>query len=332
MTSLTFVKSSLCLLFAVTVVAPVQADTIILKNGKQIEGIVHDDGGPSLEVKTDCMDMAIAREQVKEIRRESPPYFFMKSAEASFKAGDYPAARAAYKQALDLDPKNSVALKQIEVIDSLPMRRQVNDDKVRSQQAIARALAQAEAMIDRALDDEALETLKMVLEKDPKNVKALQLASETSSRLFSRMKVPESLVETYLTRLKALKPDEPSIVAIRQSINNFKEKQKLTMANDKKILYAEIVKAHEAKKYDVRLVNKIDRLLEMAPDQATKDKMAEVRKAALDAGVGRMSISVTSSTDYKAAPEGAPRIQESNAAPVAPTPIQSTYYRPGAFQ
>lgn len=308
------------------------ADTIVMKNGKQLQGIVRDDGGARIEVKTDNMDIWVDREQVLDVRRESPPDYFLTQGLAKLNQQDYEGARAAFKQALDMDPANEVAIRNLEALNAMSMRQRRAAELRRRDTTVQQLVAGAHDLADRALDDEALEALEVAVEKDPANREALELATDVAARLWMKYKVPESTVTKYAEALAKLDPDNEQVAHARQMIEAFKNRREVLREQDMKRLYGEILQAHNAREYDYRLMNKIERLLEMQPDDKTKQRLAQIQAAAREAGVGRIAITSTSRLEYRAAPGAAAATPAAGSGAVRPAPSgPAPYYNAEIF-
>ncbi|MCX7015973.1 MAG: hypothetical protein NTW86_26030 [Candidatus Sumerlaeota bacterium] len=297
-----------------------RADTLILKNGKQIRGVVRDiPGDKKIQVKTDSVDMWIDREQVAEIRSDSTPDFVRQGDEKAA-AGDVAGARAAYRQALDLDPKNDRAKQALAKIDALSPEERKPVDPAAAQAQAKDLIKQARNFLDRASEVEALEALAHALELDPANVEALMLAARTSLKAWSELKVPANVFAGYIQQLEKTDPQNREITVLKEQKATLDEKRKMSVAADRQRLFDEIQSADHLKKYDGQLLIRIERLMEMDPDPAMKARLEEIRKTAEAAGAGKIKIGVSSSIRAVPAPAapGAPK------APAPPSPPTSS--------
>lgn len=270
------------------------ADIVFLKSGKTVEGILRDDGGPAIEVKTDQLDFWIGRDQIERVQRESPAEFFVRKGDEKIKANDLVAARKSFLSALEAEPENPTARERLNAANALLSRKELTQQQMDHARSVQKMMDEAARLKDQALEEEALVLLNSVLEKDPHNIQALAMAAELTFTAYTKFKVPESLLVERVARLEARKPDHPKIKEIRAATAAFKEKRKMKQEEDRQNLYAEIMKAHKAKKYDYKLLSKIDRFIEMKPGPQLEIRMNEIRKAADDAGIGRLPLKATS--------------------------------------
>jgi len=301
------------------------ADTVILKNGKQINGVVRDiPGDKKILVKTDSIDMSFDRDQVAEIRSDAKPDF-ARQGDAKAAAGDVQGARAAYRQALDLDPKNEQAKLALAKLDSLSATASKPADPAVVQAQVKDLVKQASDLLDRASDVQALEALTRALELDPQNVEALTLACRVSLKAWAEMKIPTAIFDGYIQQLGKVDPQNKDLALFKQQKASLEEKRKLSVAADRQHLFDEIQSADRQKKYDSQLLSRIERLMEMDPDAAMKTRLDEIRTAAEQAGAGRIKIGVSSSMRVATpAPAGAskslaaPKPQAAPKSPASP--------------
>jgi len=298
---------------------PLPSDTIVLKNGKEMNGVVRDDGGPRILIKTDQMDVWIRRDQVAEIRIESPPDIFVRQGDQKLAQGDLVGARAAYRQALDMDPENEKARQALQKIDAMGQEERAAADKGARQAQALSLLRQARDMLDKALLDEANEILAQAAQLAPDNPDVLLGAAKAALTGWSVGKLPQTTFGQYLAQLEKADPNNKEIPILKQQKATLAEQRKLSLPADRESLFQEIMRAHQAKVYDGRLLNKIELLLEMQPDEESKAKVLEAQAAAQQALAGKAASPASSPAQSQPAEPQAP----ASSAPAQTQPLAS---------
>ncbi|MCX7626337.1 MAG: hypothetical protein N2Z21_09030 [Candidatus Sumerlaeaceae bacterium] len=102
-------KVTLWLGFALSLSAMVQADVVILQDGKRQEGIIIKDvpGDKTITVRTAAGDLAIPRDKISSIQRESAAESYAHIAEQYLAQNEIVKAYETYKKAAEADPNNT---------------------------------------------------------------------------------------------------------------------------------------------------------------------------------------------------------------------------------
>jgi tetratricopeptide (TPR) repeat protein len=275
------------------------ADVVVLRNGKELHGLVEDYGQERIRIKTEALDMWLDRSQIQEVRRESPADFHAWRGDAKRAEGDVAGALDAYRRALGADPDHPAALKAVAEIEAQQTRHVAASHAAGQEVDTQALLEQARDMLNRALKDEALEILAVAVERDPRHVEALALAADASLSAWSDFKVPEKIYQDYLKRLESVAPKHPSIAAMKKLKVRLDEQRAASREADQQRIFEEIRRAREEKRYDKILLNRIDYLLETKPDKEMREELREIRAEALKAGAAKVNVSISSPVSSK---------------------------------
>jgi tetratricopeptide (TPR) repeat protein len=175
-------KAWILLALALCVAVAATADVVTLTDGKQQTGIIIKDvpGDKTITLRTASGDIAIPREKIANIQRESIAESYARMGEQLFSRNEIAKAYEAYQKAAEADPSNTTitaALKRVE-----EAYNQLEMAKKRQQiEKIDQMLAQALQLAQEGKFDEANRLLKAADpgENSPK--------SETYKRIFAQV-------------------------------------------------------------------------------------------------------------------------------------------------
>ncbi len=271
-----------------------RADVVVLKDGRQLQGFVNEEGGEQIQIKTEQTDLWISRAQVESIRKESPSEYYLRLGNEELQRKEVQKAREHFALALESNPANGAASKQLNLLGIKAQTEQQLREKQRDESASDALVKQARALLDRELVEEAFGAAQQALEKNPRSVPALELATQTSLKLWSNNRAPEALLSRYAKQLQEVDPANKSLANALEIKRITAQRQGMTLEASRKQLYQEIMQSYQKKVLDYRLLNKVDRFLEMQPDPAMKARVEQIKIALQKASIGGVSISTAS--------------------------------------
>lgn len=154
-------KVTLWLGFVLSLSAMVQADVVILQDGKRQEGIIIKDiaGDKTITMRTAAGDLAIPREKISAIQRESAAESYAHIAEQYLAQNEIVKAYETYKKAVEADPNNTTVSAGMLKVEQAYQQWQAS--KKREQlQKIDEMLAQAIQLAEQGKFEEANRILK----------------------------------------------------------------------------------------------------------------------------------------------------------------------------
>ena len=77
----------------------VSSDTIYLKNGKELEGVIHDSGGPEIQIEMSGGALSVKRSEISEIKAGKKALNLVTQAKSEETAGNYKHAIELYFKA-----------------------------------------------------------------------------------------------------------------------------------------------------------------------------------------------------------------------------------------
>ncbi len=284
-----------CLVLMTSLVQIAPADTVILVDGKTMDGVVRDHGGGSILLKTDTTDLWIPRTRIQEIKYESPPDYFVKLGDEKLAEGDIAAARAAYRQALDLDPENAVAKENMDKIAAMTSKEISLISKEKRLAEAEKQFMLAKELWDKTMEKQAIDALKKSIELNSEDPVTLLYAAEKALTAWNTQKAEESLFLDLLAQLEKVDPEHKSIESLKSTKATLDEKHRLRAVTERDQLYKEILTAQRLKKYDHAVMYKIESLLKSNPGPAMEAELKRIQEEARAAGVGKVKLSISSS-------------------------------------
>ncbi|MGC8840706.1 MAG: tetratricopeptide repeat protein, partial [Candidatus Sumerlaeaceae bacterium] len=149
------------LVIALAVAAPTAADVIVLQDGQRQEGLIIKDvpGDKTITIRTAAGDLAIPREKISSILRESTAASYAHIGDQFFARNEIVKAYEAYQKAVEADPNNTTVTAGMQKVEAA--YKQMEASKQRELiRKIDEMLAQAVALAEQGKFDEANRLLK----------------------------------------------------------------------------------------------------------------------------------------------------------------------------
>ncbi len=137
------------------------ADVIVLTDGRTQEGLIVKDvqGDKTLTIRTAAGELAIPREKISEIRRESLAESYAHIAEQYFNRNEIAKAYEFYQKAVEADPQNTTVTAGLAKVEAAYQQLQASKQREQSQK-IDEMMAQAVALAEQGKFEEANKLLK----------------------------------------------------------------------------------------------------------------------------------------------------------------------------
>jgi C-terminal processing protease CtpA/Prc len=145
-----FIFMGECLALSLFLCGPLWADTLILKNGKELKGLVVEKHADRVILSTEKGEVPILLKSLKDIRYDDPAQNFMQIGAAFEKENKMPQALAYYEKALEINPELSEAQRAVDGIKNrfLAQITEGPRDEVEKQQMIHEAWSQQRSVQD----------------------------------------------------------------------------------------------------------------------------------------------------------------------------------------